>query len=117
MEPKFVPVMVTDVPLGPVNGDRLEIVGVGNTLKTAPLLGLPETVITTFTFPVLVPAGTGTTICESLQLAGVPTVPLKVTVLDPFVAPKYVPLIVTSVPTGPIEGDNAEMFGGNTVKL
>jgi hypothetical protein len=36
-----------------------------------------------------------------LQLVGVPAVPLNVTVLVPCVAPKFVPVIVTDVATGP----------------
>jgi hypothetical protein len=37
----------------------------------------------------------------ALQLVGVPAVPLNVTVLVPCVVPKFVPVIVTEVPTGP----------------
>jgi hypothetical protein len=35
------------------------------------------------------------------QLVGVPAVPLNFTVLVPCVAPKFVPVIVTDVATGP----------------
>jgi hypothetical protein len=37
----------------------------------------------------------------ALQLVGVPAVPLNVTVLVPWVAPKFAPVIVTGVPTPP----------------
>ncbi len=39
------------------------------------------------------------------QLVGVAAVPLNLTVLLPWVAPRFVPVIVTTVPTGPLVGD------------
>jgi hypothetical protein len=69
------------------------------TVKFTPLLATPPTVTTTF--PVVAPVGTGTTMLVGPQLVGVPAVPLNVTVLVPCVAPKFVPVIVTDVPTGP----------------
>ena len=69
------------------------------TVKFTPLLATPPTV--TATFPVVAPLGTGTVILVALQTVGVPAVPLNVTVLVPCVAPKFVPVIVTAVPTGP----------------
>jgi hypothetical protein len=39
-----------------------------------------------------------------LQVVAVAAVPLKVTVLPPCVAPKFVPVIVTGVPTVPEVG-------------
>jgi hypothetical protein len=59
----------------------LEMFGGGVTVKGRPLLAIPPTVTTTF--PVVAPAGTGTSMLVALQLAGVPTVPLNVTVLVP----------------------------------
>ena len=47
------------------------------------------------------------------QLVGVAVVPLNVTVLVPCVAPKFVPVIVTAVPTGPLVGDRLVMLGGD----
>src|ERR1022692_66693 len=44
------------------------------------------------------PTGTGTTIAVALQLVGLPPGPLNVTGLLPCLAPKFVPVIVTSVP-------------------
>ena len=52
----------------------------------------------------------------ALQLAGVAAVPLKVTVLVPWVAPKLVPVIVTDVPGGPDIGLR-KVTTGVTVKL
>src|SRR5256885_7584791 len=70
------------------------------------------------TLPVVAPEGTGTTILVAPQLVGVAAVPLKLTVLVPCVAPKFAPLIVTDVPTGPDVGERLVMLGleGVTVK-
>jgi hypothetical protein len=69
-------------------------------VKLTPLLATPPTVTTTF--PVVAPVGTGTAMLVALQLVGVPAaVPLNVTVLVPCVIPKFVPVIVTGVPTAP----------------
>jgi hypothetical protein len=107
--PKFVPEMVTDIPIDPTVGDRLVIVGVGRTVKLFPLLASPVTVTTTF--PVVAPAGTGTKILLRPQLVGEAGLPLNVTVLVPCAEPKFVPAIVTDVATGPDVGDKLAMFG------
>jgi len=86
------------------------------TVKLTPLLAIPPTVTTTR--PVEAPEGTGATMLVSLQLVGVAVVPLNVTVLEPWVLPKFDPLIVTEVPTGPAVGDRLVILGaGTTVKL
>jgi hypothetical protein len=79
------------------------------TVKRTPLLATPPTVTTTL--PVVAPAGTGTTRLVALQLVGVAVVPLKVTVFVPCVAPKFVPVIVTDVPTAPEVGFKLVMLG------
>jgi hypothetical protein len=84
--------------------------------KFDPLLATPDTVTTTF--PVVAPVGTGTTMLVAFQLVGVAAVPLNLIVLLPWVAPKFVPVIVTAVPTVPDVGDKLVMLGvGSTVKL
>jgi hypothetical protein len=114
--PKFVPAIVTEVATGPLVGDRLVILGGTSTVKVTPLLARPPTVTTTL--PVVAPAGTGTPMLVADQLVGVAAVPLKVTVLVPCVAPKFVPVIVTDVATGPLVGDRLVMLGATvTVKL
>jgi hypothetical protein len=114
--PKFVPVIVTDVPTAPDVGDKVVMLGVAFTVKLTPLLAAPDTVTTTF--PVVAPAGTGATMLVALQLVGVAAVPLNCTVLVPCVAPKFVPVIVTDVPTAPDVGDKVVMLGvAFTVKL
>lgn len=99
--PKFVPLIVTKVPTGPEVGLRPVILGPGAevTVKVEPLLATPPTVTTTG--PVVAPPGTGTLMLVSLQFVGDAAVPLNVTVLYPCVAPKWVPVMVTAVPTGP----------------
>src|SRR5208337_3178729 len=110
--PKFVPVIVTEVPTGPEVGFGLVMLGAGAvTVKFTPLLATPPTVTTTF--PAVAPLGTATVMLVPLQLVGVPAVPLNFTVLVPCVAPKFVPVIVTAVPTAPDVGFRLVMLGAN----
>jgi hypothetical protein len=105
--------MVTDVPAGPSPGLRLVVLGVGiPTVKPTPLLATPPTVTTTL--PVVAPVGTVATMLVALQLVGVADVPLNLTVLVPCVAPKFAPVIVTDVPTGPELGLRLVMLGTAT---
>jgi hypothetical protein len=116
--PKFKPAIVTVAPTSPEAGFRLVIVGTGSvTVKPTPLLATPPTVTTTF--PVVVPAGTVTTMLVALQLVAVAAVPLNVTALVPWVAPKFAPAIVTVAPTNPDVGFSPVMLGPGevTVKL
>src|SRR5215467_5339635 len=114
--PKLLPAIVTEVATGPLVGDRLVMLGATVTVKLTPLLARPPTVTTTL--PVVAPDGTGTTMLVADQLVGVAVVPLNVTVLVPWVAPKFVPVIVTEVATGPLVGDRLVMLGASvTVKL
>jgi len=90
------------------------MIGAGNTVNEAPLLATPPTVTTTF--PVVAPVGTGAAMLVGDQLVGVVAVPLNVTVLVPWVAPKLVPVIVTDAPTAPLVGASDVMLGAaNTV--
>jgi len=57
------------------------------------------------------PKGTVTPMLVALQLVAVAAVPLKVTVLVPCVAPKFVPLMVTAVPTVPVLGVRLVILG------
>jgi hypothetical protein len=108
--PKFVPVTVTDVPTSPDVGFKPVMLGVGVvTVKLTPLLNIPPTV--TITFPVVAPAGTGATMLVALQLVGIVVVPLNCRVFVPCVAPKFVPVIVTAVPTSPDVGFRLTMLG------
>jgi hypothetical protein len=54
----------------------------------------------------------------AFQLVGVPTTELKVTVLVPWLPPKFVPVTVTEVPNGPDVGLTLVILGvGITVKV
>jgi hypothetical protein len=81
----------------------------GFTWNIVPRLGRPPTVTTML--PVLAPAGTGTMILLADHVVGVAAMPLKVTVLLPWVAPKLLPLIVTTVATGPFDGETLVRVG------
>src|SRR5271166_6387382 len=114
--PKFVPVIITGVPTAPDIWLKLVMLGGTVTVKFAPLLVTPPTVTTTL--PVVAPLGTGTVILVPLHAVGVPAVPLNVTVLVPCVAPKFVPVIITGVPTAPDIWLKLVMLGGTvTVKF
>ena len=73
--PKFVPVIVMEVPTTADVGDNVVMLGVASTVNATPLLATPDTVTTTF--PVVAPAGTGATMLLALQLVGVAAVPLN----------------------------------------
>jgi 3-deoxy-D-manno-octulosonic-acid transferase len=107
--PKFAPATVTDVPTGPLFGVSVVSVGGTFTVKVRPLLARPPTVTTTF--PVVAPAGTGTTMLVFDHVVGVAVVPLNVIVLVPFVAPKLAPATVTDVPATPLFGERLARLG------
>jgi hypothetical protein len=110
-EPKFAPAIVTEAPTAPVVGERLVMLGAASTVKLFPLLATPDTVTTTL--PVVAPLGTETVMLVALQHVpqGVAVVPLNFTVLDPWLAPKFVPVIVIDAPTAPVVGDRLVMVG------
>lgn len=91
--PKADPVIVTELPTSPNVGEILVMAGGGMTVKGIPVLACPPTV--TITFPVVAPAGTTAMIWVALQVEDDARIPLNETVLDPCVAPKFVPEIVT----------------------
>src|SRR5690242_3043936 len=81
------------------------------TVKLRPLLETPETVTTTL--PELAPVGTGATMVVEFQLVGVAATVLNVTL--PGAEPKFIPVIVTEVPTGPELGDKPVIVGAGRV--
>jgi hypothetical protein len=101
VDPKCDPVIPSTDPTGSeLLSMLLMLGGVTKVNDTVLLFWMPAL---TCTFPVMVPVGTGATICVSLQLVGVaarlPDDPWKV-MLPPFcVAPKLVPVTVTDAPT------------------
>jgi hypothetical protein len=109
VDPKLLPLIVTDVPIGPEAGERVVIWGF--TVKETELLAAPLTVITTLAAPGKRPLGTLATILATPQLVTVAVAPPKVSVLVPCVEPKFVPVIVTEVPIGPEVGDRLLIDG------
>jgi len=105
----LVPVIVTGVPTLPEVTDKLVIFGAGTKVKLTPLLDVPETLTTTL--PVVAPDGTVATIVVEFQLVAVAVVPLNLTVLLPWLDPKFVPVIVTVAPNAPAVGDRLVMVG------
>ena len=113
--PKWLPVIATDVPTGPEVGFKPLITGFGITVKATPSLCWAKTVTTTS--PVAAPSGTVAVIEVALQRVVAACLPLKVTLLYSFVAPKWLPVISTDVPTGPEVGFKLLITGlGITVK-
>jgi hypothetical protein len=110
--PKLVPLMVTTVATGPLDGEKLVITGGNITVNDNALLARPPTVTTTL--PVVAPAGTGTTMLLADHVVGVAAMPLNVTVLVLWVEPKLLPLIVTAVATGPFDGERLVSVGVGT---
>ena len=101
------------MPTGPLFGAKAVIcggVGAGTvTLNAVALLPVPSGVVTLIG-PDDAPAGTLARICASLStLNAVAGVPLKATVVVPV---KWLPVMVTSVPTGPLFGAKAVICGG-----
>ena len=104
---KFVPLMVTPVPTGPLVGVKLVIVG-GLTVNTLELLAVPPAVVT-LTGPVVALTGTVAYIAVAEFTVKVALTPLKVTAVAPL---KLLPLMVTFVPTGPLDGVKLVIDGG-----
>lgn len=105
---KFVPVITTDVPTGPLPGFTAVIVGAATTVKLPLEIALPTGVVTV-TCPVVVPFATDAVICVALF-----TVKLEAAVALNFtaVAPvKFVPVITTDVPTTPLVGVKLVIVG------
>jgi hypothetical protein len=116
LDPKFVPVIVTEVPTAADVVERLVMLGAATTVNFTPFVLTPLAV--TMTFPVVAPDGTVVTIELALQLATVAFVPLNSTLPVPWLAPKFDPEIVTDALTAPDVGDKLEMLGvAKTVKL
>jgi len=79
------------------------------TVKSRALTPVPAAVVT-LTLPVVAPLGTVVSIRVSeTTVKEVATVPLKNTWVAPV---KFVPVMVTAVPTGPLDGVNEVIVGG-----
>jgi hypothetical protein len=107
---KFVPLMVTLVPTGPLVGAKLVIVGGSTTVNALLLIAVPPAVVTLIG-PVVTPAGTVARIAVAEVTVKLALTELKVTEVAPV---KFVPLMVTLVPTGPLVGAKLVIVGGST---
>ncbi len=109
---KFVPVIVTFVPVKPVVGVKLVIVGFGAevvTVKLVELVPVPFGVVTEI-LPVVAPAGTlALMLVDELTVNVDAAVLLNLTAVAPV---KLVPVIDTFVPTGPLVGVKEVTVGG-----
>src|SRR5436305_892668 len=86
---------------------RLPVGGVV-TVKLLALVALPTGVVTLIG-PEVAPVGTGAVSWVSALTVKLAAVPLKLTAVVPL---KLLPLIVTTVPTGPLVGVKEVMVGG-----
>jgi hypothetical protein len=110
-----VPVIVTVVPLGPLEGTKSATVGSGDgvTTKSTALAPVPSPSVTV-TGPVVAVGGTVAVICVLLStLKDVAGVPLKATSFAGLESAKPVPVIVTDVPVGPVRGRKTTTTGGS----
>jgi hypothetical protein len=111
---KFVPLIRTEVPTGPLVGLNDVIVGapVAVTVKFVELVAVPLGVVTEIG-PVVAPEGTvALTRVAFCTLKVFAETPLKRTAVAPV---KFVPLIWTEVPTGPLAGLNDVIVGAPVV--
>jgi len=115
---KFVPVMITVVPLIAPVGLNPVMVGVGNTVKLPGLVTVTPLTVTVTT-PVTAPAGTVTVILLVVEAVTVAVLLLlNFTTLFAGVVLKLFPSIVTVALTAPLDGLKPLMTGvGKTVKL
>src|SRR5256712_6691049 len=107
---KFVPLIVTLVPTGPLVGVKLVIVGALTTVNALGLVAVPWGVVT-LNVPVVAPVGTIVQIAASEITEKLAAIPLK---LAAVAAVKLAPLIVTPVPTAPLVGVKLVIVGGLT---
>src|SRR5439155_14953116 len=103
-------------PTGPLVGFKSVIVGaLADTVKVLVLVAAPPDVFT-LSRPVVAPLFPYASLFRSdVTVKVVALVPLKLTAVTPV---KFVPLMVTFAPTGPLAGEKLVMVGGGmTVKL
>jgi hypothetical protein len=102
---RFVPVIVTSVPMGPPVGENPVMVGGWATVKNARLERVPPGVETAIG-PVVAPAGTVAESCVAETTVKPAAAPLNLTAVSP---PRWLPVIVSTVPALPLDGVNPEI--------
>ena len=105
-----VPLIVTEVPTGPLDGENEEIVGAAAVVVTVKFVALVAVPLGVFALigPVVAPVGTSVPICVPVFEVIVAITPLNFTQVAPV---RLAPLIVTEVPTAPLDGENDEIVG------
>ena len=111
---KFVPVMVTAVPINPLDGVKDETVGGKITVKLVELVPVFPTTVTVIV-PVVAPAGTVAVILVVVLAVTTAVVPLNLTILLVGVVLKLEPVMVTVVPIEPEVGVKDVILGGWSV--
>lgn len=104
---KLAPVIVTAVPIIPLVGEKLVMVGGKLTVKLLVLVAVPTSVVMLI-MPVVAPVGTMAVKEVSDTTLNVVLTPLKLTVVVPV---KLAPVIVTDVPTVPLVGEKLVIVG------
>jgi hypothetical protein len=112
---KLAPLIVTLVPIAPLAGVKLAIVGGGITVKPVALVAVPPGVVTLIG-PFVVPAGTLASILVDVTTTSAVAVPLNVTVTPTGLWVNPVPLIITICPIRPLSGVKLVIVG-TTMKL
>ena len=111
---KFVPVIVTEVPAGPLVGLRPVIVGApvaaAGTVNSLTLVHVPPGVAMLIR-PVVAPTGTEQVISVVVMVSTTAVTPLNATAVAPAVVSKLVPTMVTPVPTAPVLGVKLVIVG------
>jgi len=105
---KFLPLIVTTVPTGPLAGEKPVITGA--TTNVAALVAVPPAVVT-LSAPVVAPTGTVVWIAVADVTVYVAAVPLNFTADVPV---KLAPLIVTLAPSAPFPGEKLVIVGTGT---
>jgi hypothetical protein len=99
---KLVPVIVTELPTGPLAGEKDVIVGATKTVKLELLVPVPLGPMTAIG-PVVAPTGTVAVICVAESTVNVTAlVPLNFTAVAPV---KLLPVSVTTEPMAPPGGE------------
>ena len=114
---KFVPVIVTVAPTRPFVGLKPDMVGPDELTVKLPELVPVRPLTVTAIGPVVAPVGTEVVMLVALLAVTVATVPLNLTVLFAGVMSKFVPVIVTDVPTTPLVGLKLAMVGALVVSV
>jgi hypothetical protein len=114
---KLLPVIVTVAPTAPLEGLKLEMAGVGKTVKLEALVTVTPLVLTVIG-PLVAPTGTVVVILTAVEAVTTAKIPLNLTILLAGVVLKFVPDMVTVAPTAPLSGLKPDIVGdGSTVKF